>query len=275
MAKKASKRAPSNEELELENAYNQVAEKKKTKKKNGGIITAIVLCVIALVALLGVMAGYFTTGELEYGIIMDGVRVAGIDVGGMTKEEALSAITPAISDYKEKTMVVTVLDQEVELPSDLTEVSLNAEEAVEAAYSVGRSGPRSKQKEQQLQALTTGIDADLTECFYVNRDAIAAKLNLLGISPSSDLDPSGWEVTGKQPDLSAEEAPADNQMLVINLGTPEYRYDQEDLIDQIIAAFQTGRYRVEYDAQLVEPDPIDLDAIYEETFIAPVEPVID
>ncbi len=273
MAKKASARSRRYEDRELEKAYHQVAEKKKNKKKKSG--TAVIFSLVTLAALLCLLAGCFATTQLEDGIIMDGVRIAGVEVGGMTKEEALSALTPVISDYMDNTMVVTVLDQEVELAPELTEVSLNAEAAVEAAYGLGRTGSRSEKKEQQLQALTTGIDTDLTGHLYINREAIVAKLNTLGLAASDKLIQSEYEVVGTQPDLTAEEVPEDNQKLVITLGTPKFDYDQQTLVQQIVDAYFTGKFQVAYDAQVELPDEIDLDAIYEETYIAPVEAEMD
>lgn len=274
MAKKATNRSRCSDDQELEKAYRQVAEKKKNKPKKSGA-AVLILCVITLIALLSLLAGCFGSTQLEDGIIMDGVSIAGIDVGGMTKEEALSAITPAISDYMENTMVVTVLDKEVELSPKLTEVSLDAEAAVEAAYNLGRTGSRSEKKEQQLQALTTGIDTDLTACLKINREAIVAKLNTLDIAPSSELVQPQWEIKGELPDLTAEEAPTENQTLVITVGSPKYDYDQEALVEQIISAYYAGKFRVEYDSGMELPDSIDLDAIYEENYVAPVEPEID
>lgn len=270
MAKKSAKNSGRNEELELEKAYHQVSDKKKAKKKSGGF-AVVLLCLIAIIGIFCVMTGCFAPGDLEDGIIMDGVRLLGVDVGGMTKEEALTVITPIINDFNEKAMVVSLLDTETELAPELTEISLDPNAAVEAAYGLGRTAPRSLMKEQQLQALTTGIDTDLSACLHINQEAIVAKLNTLGIASSSDFDQSSWEITGKLPDLTGEEAPTENQMLVINMGTPEYTYDQAALVDQIIAAYQSAKFRVDYDALLTNPDPIDLDAIYEESYIAPVE----
>jgi len=274
MAKNATNRSRRSDDQELEKAYRQVAEKKKNKPKKSGA-AVLILCVITLIALLSLLAGCFGSTQLEDGIIMDGVSIAGIDVGGMTKEEALSAITPAISDYMENTMVVTVLDKEVELSPELTEVSLDAEAAVEAAYNLGRTGSRSEKKEQQLQALTTGIDTDLTACLHINRDAVVAKLNTLDIAPSSELVQPQWEIKGELPDLTTEEAPTENQTLVITVGSPKYDYDQEALVEQIISAYYAGKFRVEYDSGMELPDSIDLDAIHEENYVAPVEPEID
>lgn len=274
MAKNNAKRSGRYEDRELEQAYRQVAQPKKAKKKKSGS-TVLILFVVTLFALMGILAGCFATSELEEGIIMEGVRIAGVDVGGMTKEEALTAIAPAVQDYAEKNMVVSVLDRETELTPALTEIRLDDQAAVEAAYNLGRSGTRAENKEQQLKALTSGIDTDLSACLYINREAIVAKLNTLDIEPSSELIQTKWEIQGTMPDLTQEEAPEENQMLVITLGTPEFKYDQEAFVEQIVANYYVGEFRSIYSIEFTEPDPIDLEAIHKETYVEPVEPEMD
>lgn len=274
MAKKVTPRYSRKEELELEKTYRQIAgKKKKQKSRKGGF--SVVLCLITLVALLGILAGCFAATDLEDGIIMDGVRIAGVDVGGMSKEEATTAIGPAVRRFSETNMALTVLDESLELTPELTEVSLDPQAAVEAAYQLGRSGSRSENKQLQLEALTSGIDTDLSGAMYINREAIVAKLNTLQIDTSSQLSQSGWELVGSKPDLTQEEVPEEAQTLKITMGTAEYEYDQEALVEQIIAAYYAGNFHVSYTCDLVKPDPIDLDKIYEEIYTEPVEPEID
>ena len=266
MAKKNSAKPVRNGDKALNRSRRHSAE----KRSRGGV-TVLVLCIVMLISLLSILAGCFAVTELQDGIIMEGVRIAGINVGGMTKEEALSAITPLIKDYRETNMVVTVLGQELELTSDLTEINLNAEAAVEIAYGLGRTGKMSQKKDEQLKAITTGLDADLSECLYVNREAIAAKLNTLEITPSNKLIQPEWKLEGKRPDLSAEEIPTENQTLVITVGTPKFDYQQEDLIDQIVATYHLGKFRVDYHIDVEMPEEIDLDAIYAENYVEPVD----
>ena len=273
MAKKSKPRFSRADDMELENTYRRMTGKKKEKPRKSGL--TIVFCLITLMALLSILAGCFSGTDLEDGIIMDGVRIAGVDVGGMTKEEALTALGPAASNYSEKSMIVTVLNDTLELTPDFVEISFDPQAAVEAAYQLGRDGTRAENKQNQLQAMTSGLDTDLSGCLSINRDAIVAKLNTLDIDTSSTLTQTQWEITGVKPDLTQEEAPTENQILMISLGTPEFEYDQDQLLEQIISAYHESNFNLIYSFNVVEPDPIDLDKIYEETYEAPVEPVMD
>lgn len=267
MAKKSKKQTSRQDEFaELEKSYKKTAgkyAKKSVKKSHNGLVIAI--CILIPVLLIGALGFYFFTQEVDDNLIMDNVSIAGIDVGGMTKEEAISAVQFAVIDQLAKQpMVVTVLDQQLELTPDLTGVTLDAEAAVEAAYALGRTGDIAQRKEEQLRAATKGIQTDISAYLTVNADSIRAKLGTLDIAASGALVPSTWEVTGEAPDLQAEEQPTQAQTLVVTIGQPEYHYDQEKLVQDILAAYLAGKFRVNCDCDVVEPETIDLDAIYTE-----------
>ena len=53
-------------------------------------------------------------------------------------------------------------------------VSLNAQAAIEAAYAVGRDISRQEYQALKLEAMTVGIDADISSCLSINADALRA-----------------------------------------------------------------------------------------------------
>lgn len=239
--------------------------------------STVLIAVIALLVLTaGVLTGCFLSSDLEDGIIMNNVSVAGVNVGGMTKEEAVSALRLALADsYAQNPMTVIIVDQQVELTPELTEVSLDVEAAVEAAYALGRTGSKTQQKEEQLLSSTTGIQIGVENCLNINKDAIIAQLSAMNIHPSSEIIQSTWEVVGEAPDLTAEEAPVENQSLVIHMGIPAYEYDQEALLSQIMDAYASNTFIVEFSCDMQEPEPVDLDALYAQYHTEPVDAVMD
>lgn len=260
-----------NDELELEQAYHK--ESGKARKKVGLVIT-IVIMVFALTA--GVLAGCLFSNELEEGIIMNNVSIAGVNVGGMTKEEAVSALRLTVADsYTQNPMVVIIADQQVTLTPELTEVTLDVESAVETAYALGRTGNRSQQKEEQLLASTTGITVDIRECLYVNTDAISAYLETLNLSSNSEVVQTTWEIAGEIPDLTTEEAPLQMHTLLIHKGIPSYTYDQEALLAQIMDSYVANSFITEFACEMTVPDPIDFDDIYQQNYAEPVDSAID
>lgn len=242
-------------------------------KKIRNTLIAISTCVLMVVFLL---TGCFAN-DLKDGYIMEGVSVAGVDVGGMTKEDALRAVELAVSNtYSTTPMVVQILNDTVTLAPEDTGVSLNAQAAIEAAYAVGRDISRQEYQALKLEAMTVGIDADISSCLSINADALRAILaeRYVGYTDSA-LVQSTYEVVGELPDLAAEELPEELQKLVINIGTPQFHLDLDLLCEQVMDAYSNREFQVEYQCQVTVPDAIDLDAIHAEFASEPVEPVMD
>lgn len=260
-----------NDELELEQAY--YTQTGRTKKKTG---TVIVILVMLFMLTTGILAGCFFSNELEEGIIMDNVSIAGVDVGGMTTQEAISALRLSVADsYTQYPMSLILEGQQVWLSPEMTEVNLDVEAAVNVAYALGRTGSRSQQKEEQLLAATTGIDVDIRDCLYVNTDAICAYLESLNLASNSEVVQTTWEIVGEVPDLTTEEAPQQMHTLLIHKGVPAYTYDQDALIAQIMDAYVSNSFVTEFACQVTEPDPINLEDIYQQNYVAPVDSVLD
>ena len=282
MAKKANKRSKHyNEDVELDTTYRRTVGKyeklppKKAKKRGNGFVIAI--CILIPVLLLGAAACYFLIPDIgnlfsnssllegitDNGLILENVTIVGVNVGGMTKDDAIAAVKSALSEtLLKEPMTVTVLDREITLSPEMTQVTLDVEAAVDIAYGFGRTGSSVQRKEEKLLAATTGLSADIADLLSINETAVAAQLDALQIEPSGTLTQSTWEIIGELPDLHAAEAPTELQTLIITKGTPGYQYDQQALIQQILKAYQDGVNQVVCNCETTEPDPLDLDAIF-------------
>ena len=96
-------------------AANSRRGKKDNENRTGVIVTCV--CVIALG--IAFLAGCLFFFGNEDGVIYEGVRIAGVKVGGMTVQEAKAAVEAAAKDtYGKKDMVVTVLQDKVTIPAE-------------------------------------------------------------------------------------------------------------------------------------------------------------
>lgn len=241
-----------------------MANKKSKKSNRTPAIIAICFAVIAIV--IGVAAGYlyFMNAELD-GVILDNVTVAGVDVGGMTQAEAINAVRTATTDtYSRTPMVVKVLESQAEIPASYVG-TLDVRAAVRAAYKFGNSGSQAKRQEEQQIAMQSGYTVDIAPYLGLNENGIRDILNKLGANYSSALSQSSYEVTGTAP----------NQTLVVNLGHPEYGLDLSKLYDQVMDAYSRNVFLVEGSCGMIEPDPIDLEAINSKYYIAPTDASFD
>ncbi len=274
MAGKYSKKSPKVKKTTQPSRANR-----KASGQSGGNrkIVLIAICAALVAIVVGLVAGYFyLSSTINNGLILDNITIAGVDVGGMSKEEAISAVSKATANtYTKNTMVVKVLNHKAELAPSLTGAKLDVEAAVDAAYDYGRTGSRKERKDQQYNALMHGYSVDLSPYLSLDAKAIKNALSEVGKHYDSVLSQSTYTVTGQVPSLeyNAEEAPG--KTLVVKLGTPEYGLDLNALYAQVMEAYSDNVFSVDGKCNVKEPDPIDLDAILKANYIAPINASID
>lgn len=252
------------------NNHNKSKSQRRSKSKNSRRPVIIIICVAIVAILAGVIAGvsYFSKIK-EYdanGLIYDNITIAGVDVGGMTKTDAINAVRLATKDsYPVKPMIVQVLDTEIQLSPEVTGAKLDAEAAVKAAYNFGRTGSSAQKKKDQLTASTSGYTVDIIPYLSLDTDAIKSAINKLGANYSSTLSQTKCDIIGDD----------DNKQLVITKGTPEYNLDLNTLYDAVMNAYNTNTFIAKGECTVVEPDSVDLQAIHAENCTEPEDAKLD
>lgn len=248
-------------------AANSRRSKRDRESRTGVIITCV--CVIALG--IAFLAGCLFFLGNEDGVIYEGVRVAGVEVGGMTLREAKAAVEKATSNtYGKQDMVVTVLQDTVNIPSDCVG-TLDVSGAVRAAYQYGRKGTSAQRQEQITNALEQGVDVDITPYLSLKESQIKAKLESLGDKYSSTLVQSTYKVVGSKPSAEDIQKGVNFQKLVVRLGTPEYGLNMNALYQTVLDGFSRNDFSVTGQCGSVAPDPIDLEGILKAYYVAPVD----
>ena len=281
--KKPAKRTQAqNEELELERAYRKASGGKYTKKgeqkSKSRALSVIVICLCVVLLLSAGFLGYLALGGgMEKDKMLPNITIMGVNIGGMTKDEATIAMNQAFdSVYAQSSMQIRLLEHSTTLTADAAGIKLDAAAAADAAYSYGRTGSFLQKRADRKQAEKSGIAMDYTDYMRFDTDAIRAELDKLAANYSTILVQSGYELKGQQPVLT--EDPAENeqpQTLVITMGTPGYDMDLDALQQQIIDAYKKQTFKVEYDCNIANPTAPDMDAIFTELNIAPVDAVMD
>ena len=182
--------------------------------------------------------------------IADNVTVAGVAVGGMSKREAMSAVRDAIGDSYETTdMTVQVEDQSIVLTPEAVGISFDASAAVALALDA-----------------KVGEAVDLTDCLNLNTDAIATALKELMANFGTELSQPSYIISGVD---------GMDKTLILNMGTPGYGLTYDSVYAQVLSAYSNHSFSLTLSGEIEAPDAVDLDAIYEETYIAPVNAVYD
>ena len=238
------------------------------------IVTVIVVCVLVLAL---AAAGFFLVRPAldPYRCRMaDGVSIAKVDVGGMTKGEARKVLQAALDEtlYRENLTVALPMESLSLSPAD-TGVQVDVRAAVNDAYRMGRS-------DGSLPG-----DVDLRPYLSVNSAFIRTALEDYASQFDTEFSDSRYALVGDAPDLSTEnhDPNASCQTLELTVGIPKAHLDVDSACDQILEAYgqaaaacRAGEYCVTVDIPAESaPAELDLDAIYDEICTAPVDDSLD
>ena len=237
-------------------------KKQNARSVSSGAVVTITICSILLLLVLAVAGGcYYLYGFDFNGTILENVSIAGIDVGGMTRQEAIDAVNNVAHEYGSSTLTVKVFDTQVDITPAVANAELNVKAAVWDAYRYGRSGLAAKRDADRQTAATDGIVVDITPYLGLNTSSVKDALSEFANYYNTTLSQSTYEVTGTAPELT----------LVVNLGVPEYGLNLDDVYQKVKDAYNNRVFLVETECDLIAPEPIDLQAILDKYYVAPVD----
>ena len=225
------------------------------------------LCGAALLLIVLFISIFFAGGKSADDHSLGGnVLIAGVNIQGMTHQEAVSAVKQATdAAYSQNDMVVDFGTAQLVLSPKDTGAQLDVQAAIDAAFALTPS------QEPQFVALLPYL--------HLNTDYIRDTLNAYAEDSGSTLTQTSYGLEGDEPELSAdrfnEHAPT--QTLVIVMGTPGIGFDAQDVYEKVLDAYSLHQFQVEVKnvETSTEPDPIDLDTIYKEFYIEPVNATVN
>ena len=251
--------------------------------KNRKIIL-ISVCAVAVVLLISIIVGiwFFFGSPSDDGLILNNVMVSGINLGGMTREEAKETLHQATDHtYTELDMVVQLPDLTLNFTPSQTGAKLDVDAVVDAAYQYGRTGSRDEREAIREAALTTTHHIALLNYLSLNLDYIKSELDDYGASFNSTYIPSSVDFDIEAPILDAgnekfkENAPC--QVMTLTIGAPGRYLNMEELYNQILDAYSFNNFLVKAEMEEAEtiPEPLDLEALYMQYRVDPVAAYLD
>lgn len=230
------------------------------KKEKAAIISLLAVAGLLLIGVV-IAACILLSKPADKGVIRNNVFAAGINIGGMTEDEAIQALKRATADtYTKLDMSIQVLDTTVTLPAKDTGAKLDVDAVVKAALSSSGSGTIS-----------------ILPYLNLDTDYIRGKVEELGMRYSSTLSQGSITVEGEKPSESQDsyDPSIPYQTLVIYVGTAEYGLNANDLYNQVLDAYNINLFQVVGECSMVAPDPLDLQSIYNSICTEPVDASLD
>ena len=239
------------------------------------------LCAAALVLIVSVVVIFLVSTSDPYDSkILNNVFVADVNVGGMSKSQAVNAVKQATNQtYAREDMVVQLGSATLRLSPSNTKATLDVKAAVDAAYAYGRTGTKAEQEKAYAASRTEKHTIGLLPYLELDETYIRGVLTTYAEDSGSTLTQPTYGLEGDEPELQTdkfnENAPV--QTLVITLGTPGIGFDVNTVYNQILDAYSLHLFQVTVESvdSVAEPDPVDLEAIYKEYYIAPVDATVD
>ncbi len=138
------------------------------------------LFLVAAVLALGLVAGATMYGLSHSNRIYEGITVAGIEVGGMTRSEARAAIREDLTAFNTQPLLLVAGDQEFLLDPEAAAIFLDVGKTVDAAFNYGREGSLFERSGRWFNAIITGRESPI----QVSYDQADLDATLMTIAPS-------------------------------------------------------------------------------------------
>ena len=270
---------------------SEKARKYALAKRITLLALGLALAIAAVISLNNLKNKFFATPE-DDGKILPNVFVAGINIGGMTQEEATNALRVSLSSsYSTQELVVNLPGDSLKLSPDQTGARLDVEAVVKKAYAYGRDGTDAEnartRKEAQTKhhaiALLPYLSLDLPYiysaveafCDSYSIEMTPPTVRLEGTRPEYPRKPENWDEDKKGPYKPNLEGIV-HQNLVITLGTPNFILEPGALYDYILDAYSLHNMTVSYEAPaLTAPEKVDLEKVFEQFCVSPQDAELD
>lgn len=236
--------------IDVENKDDEKKEKNKKKRKIIYIVVGIIILILAVFSVI------FSLLNINNNDIISGISIKGINVSGMSKEEAKQNIEKITNEKLLQTIKLVDGDYKVDLnPKDI-EATFDIDKAVEEAYNVGRDGNIITNNYKIIMAKLFKKDINLE--FSLNEERLLEIINDTSLKLPGTVVQSSYYI--------------EEDELIITKGTAGERIKTDELKSEIynnIEDLSVGDTELEIPTEVVEPDPIDLEKIRNEIYKEP------
>ena len=255
---------------ELKNESQEISEKDKFKKVENQRVNKtykkkekemnkhskhkkpiIIISIIAFIILF--ISTIFSFININNEKILNGVSIAGIDVSGMTKEEANEKIQSIYNEKIEKEIDLKYEDYETTINPTLLEVKYDYETAVNDAVELGKKSNIFVNNYEILSTMfkKRNINVNLT----LNEDVAKQTIEDIGVNLPDGLIESSYSVEGDK--------------LIITKGKEGACIDAEKMLQEVKKCLNNIQSKADYIQIPVaqkEPTPIDIQKIHDEIY---------
>lgn len=260
-AKKVSKKEKKEKKPKFKKSEEKPKKQEKDMKKMEGkkskrkyAVIAVSLGIVLLVALF--ISTIFALVNINNENIISGVSISGIDVSGLSREEAKGKLEAVYNEKKENDIDLEHNEFETTLSPELMEVNYKIDEAVESAVSIGKSKNIFKNNYDILGTLIgkRNIPVEMT----INEEATRQTIEDMNASLPDGLIDSSYSI--------------EDDELIITKGKAGVKIDTDNLLNQVkqkLNDLNDNENFIEIPVVNKEPEAIDIDKIHSEVYKEP------
>lgn len=246
-----------NKNQEDSRTFKPLDEQQYKNKSKSDVLTIFAILCFIFVLLLLITFCTFSFINLTSTKIAKGVYIKGIDVSGLTKEDATKKISSYISSSIPEEIKLKHNDFETSLSTSQLSIYFNTEEAVNMAYNIGKNGNIFQKNTEILNTLFSKVNID--PGFSIDEEQLKKDLQ---------------DISTKLPDKVIESSCyIDDNRLIITKGQAGKSIKVEDSANYItkeINNLNVQNNTLELITEDAYPNEINLDAIYNEVHKDPV-----
>lgn len=242
--------------------FKQVKEKPKKikeekrkmeekKKKRKWIPIAILIGIIFIIGIL--ISTIFAFANINKNTIVSGVKIEGIDVSGLSAEEAKGKLETIYTEKLETEIPVQYNEYETTINANLFETQYNVEDAVKKAIEIGKEGNIFENNYKILFALIGKQDIKVE--MQLNEEAAKKIIEDLGTNLPGVVIESSYYI--------------EDNKLIITKGQAGVKIDTDKLLEELKEKLKGTEKITDYITIPVteeQPTAIDIDKIHEEIY---------
>lgn len=239
-----------------EKSVTEVDEKEYKKveiKKKSPIVVISIAIAICLIVLFSTV---FALININNNKIMSGISIMGIDVAGLTQEEAKQKLEIAVNDKLAEDLDLKCGEYETTVNGNQFSSKFDIDNAISQAYNIGRKGNIITNNYQILYTMIFKQDIEMP--LYLNEEGLNKKIEDISAKIPNAVKQSSYYIE-------------DDELIIVK-GKRGIVIEEEqlhDMIKQAISQISTKYDIITIPTKEVDPDPIDLEKIRKEIYKEP------
>ncbi len=216
----------------------------------------ILVFIILLAIVIGIFISavvFFYSNQQNSNVIQSGVFIKGINVSGLTKEEAIELVNEELSYQMNDHIELTYKNHNYYVEIEQIEAKFDVESSVNYALSLAKTGNFFENLTQYISILMTNIDIDPKLTY--NEEALNSYLETIESNLPDQLEQYGYYIED------------DNLYITNGVNGAGIEYDElKKLILDAIQDISYSRGYIQIPTYTKYPDPIDVDAIHKDVY---------